>query len=218
MCLGSIFFTVGVSESLLVTRISPLLEEYHRRQPLADLVVIPGTCGENLQKLAANTVDAVFLVDRELTAPEWNSLILTEEPVIFVASPNHPGAGKALTPEALSRETLILTGKGCPYRSFLDTLLYERRVAPKAIMEIHSIQTIKQFTGIGLGLAFLPHAAVKPELSSGRLIMLPWEGPQLTVYTQFILHKDKWLTPPVQALADLTKECFSMNTPQGRRL
>jgi len=61
----------------------------------------------------------------------------------------------------------------------------------------------------GLGLTVLPAVAVSAELSQGRLLKLPWMGPDLTVVTHVVWHKDKWLSPALDAFLSLTREMLA---------
>ena len=70
----------------------------------------------------------------------------------------------------------------------------------------------------GLGLTGLPGVTVAAELSQGRLLKLPWRGPDLTVVTHMIWHKDKWLSPALDAFLSLTREMLVITeSDEGER-
>jgi DNA-binding transcriptional LysR family regulator len=57
----------------------------------------------------------------------------------------------------------------------------------------------------GMGLTILPEVAVTAEVAQGRLVILPWAGPTYNLVTQLAWHKDKWLSPALQAFLDITR-------------
>ena len=49
----------------------------------------------------------------------------------------------------------------------------------------------------------------------GRLVALPWAGSQYSVVTQVAWHKDKWLSPALQAFLDLTRSTLQETMQEG---
>jgi DNA-binding transcriptional LysR family regulator len=58
----------------------------------------------------------------------------------------------------------------------------------------------------GMGVAVLPAIDVAGEAQSGRIAVLSWAGPELQVVTQMVRHKDKWLSPALQAFLMITRD------------
>ncbi|MDF2684021.1 MAG: LysR family transcriptional regulator, partial [Brevibacillus sp.] len=69
-------------------------------------------------------------------------------------------------------------------------------------------EAIKQCVIAGIGIALLPAMAVDKELKAGQLVELPWQWSENDLYTQLAWHKDKWMTPPLQAFIECTREVF----------
>ncbi|WP_245891036.1 LysR substrate-binding domain-containing protein [Desmospora activa] len=51
--------------------------------------------------------------------------------------------------------------------------------------------------------------AVKTELERGELVSLPWEMPDLSIVTQMVWHKEKWLSPAINAFLDVARTICS---------
>jgi DNA-binding transcriptional LysR family regulator len=51
----------------------------------------------------------------------------------------------------------------------------------------------------GVGLCLLPAVTVAEQVRNGRLVSLNWQGNHLAMQTQMMWHKDKWLSPAMQA-------------------
>jgi DNA-binding transcriptional LysR family regulator len=82
-------------------------------------------------------------------------------------------------------------------------------VQPAAVLEFNSIEAIKQSAMIGMGVGVLPAAATVAEVSQGKLVVLPWRGKPISMVTQVVRHKQKWLSPALKAFLDVVKEGFA---------
>ncbi len=67
---------------------------------------------------------------------------------------------------------------------------------------------MKQCVFNGLGIAVLPAMAVEREIKAGRLRELAWQWSDKQIYTQLAWHQDKWISPPLRAFIDSTREVF----------
>jgi len=50
-----------------------------------------------------------------------------------------------------------------------------------------------------MGVALLPEIVVAAELREDRLTALRWSGPPMDISTQVIWHRDKWISPALDA-------------------
>ncbi|WP_088225215.1 LysR family transcriptional regulator [Desulfosporosinus sp. FKB] len=203
--------TVGTVESLSITRIPKVFEEYHNRYPEVEIVMNFGVCSENLRLLRTNALDATFIIDRKLNTQEFIVEELTPELMTVLVSPDHHLAAKEeIYPEDLQGESLILTEDECTYRIILENILAEASVQPKYKMGANSIQAIKQFTISGIGITLLPETAVKQEVETGKLVQIPWAGPEFRLITQLVYHKDKWISPTLKSFLELTRQMLRL--------
>lgn len=202
--------TIGTVESLSVTRLPKVFEEYHNRYPDVEIVLNFGVCSENLRLLRTNALDVTFIIDRRLNSQEFIIEELTPEPMAVLVSPGHRLASKKeIGPKDLHGESLILTEEECSYRIILENIMVEAGVQPKNKMGSNSIQAIKQFTMSGLGITLLPETAVKQEVETGRLVQVPWSGPEFRLITQLVYHKDKWMSPTLKSFLELTRQMLN---------
>jgi len=135
---------------------------------------------------------------------------LAREPVWVLAAPDHALVGREeVRPADLAKMDVLLTEAGCCYWSLFERILSRANVYPATTLEFSSIEAVKQCVMTGLGLTVLPAVAVAAEHSQGRLLKLPWSGPDLTVVTHMIWHKDKWLSPALSAFLSLSREVLA---------
>lgn len=103
----------------------------------------------------------------------------------------------------------MLTDPGCVYRSKLERALAKVNVRPKAIMEFASVETIKRWAALGMGIACLPAIVAQSEIAAGKLAALAWSGSDLGMRTLAVWHKDKYLSPGMKAFLSLLREHLS---------
>jgi DNA-binding transcriptional LysR family regulator len=74
---------------------------------------------------------------------------------------------------------LLLLERGTTSRAFLDQLFAQAGVTPQA-MELGSIEVLKRYAAIKLGVAIVPLMAVQDELDTKQLraFALPWVPPR----------------------------------------
>jgi len=125
----------------------------------------------------------------------------------MASGPYHSLARKGhIEPHDLNGESLILTEPGPGYRVVLEEILNKEGVRPGLVLEFGSIEAIKRCVTSGLGITLLPRVTLESELNDGRLVDLGWKGPEFNIVTQIVLHKDKWITPALDAFLELSRE------------
>ncbi|MFF8847141.1 LysR family transcriptional regulator [Streptomyces sp. NPDC015127] len=191
--------TVGTMESLTSYRLPPLLELFHHRYPKVRLSLRPTLGDETREALRRGVYDIGFLMEPETEHAGLESEVLAAEPLVLVAAPGHPLAGRAgLTAADLAAAQLVGTEPGCPYRD-----LFERELSQWAppFMEFGTIEATKRGVASGLGIALLPRIAVSGELASGALAALGWEPP-FTLFTQIAWRREKRLPAHVRLFVE----------------
>ena len=73
-------------------------------------------------------------------------------------------------------------------------------------MELGNVNTIKTLVERGVGVSFLPIYAVKESLEAGTLVKVKVHEKPIGVWRQLLYHKNKWVTPQMQAMVDLIKK------------
>lgn len=94
-----------------------------------------------------------------------------------VASVDHPLAVEsAIAPARLDRERFIVRETGSGTRGAMEAFFREQRIAPVAIMEMDSNETIKQAVIANMGLTLLSLHTLSLELQAGQLTVLDVAG------------------------------------------
>jgi DNA-binding transcriptional LysR family regulator len=101
-------------------------------------------------------------------------------------------------------ETVLLTESGCSYRALFEHSRAVAGVQPATTLEFRSVEAIKQCVMVGVGISILQELATRIEVEQGKLVVLPWVLPDVQVLTQLLWHKEKWLSPALNAFIDTT--------------
>lgn len=188
-------------------RFSRLIQEFHIRYPGVEMVLKKCRPKEITSFLRNNQIDVAFSLGREMYSSDLVSEILVFEQMLLVSGAGHPITGKIpVTPRDLQGMLLVLCEEGCDYRVVFEKILDEAGVQPGQVLELGSIEAIKKFVIQQLGVTLLPRMSVEGELSRGELIDLHWQGPEFDTNTQYIYHKDKWISPTLSAFLELSRE------------
>jgi DNA-binding transcriptional LysR family regulator len=199
--------SIGAVESLCVMRLPKILKEYRLRYPNVEIALKFGNCTDFLRFLKENTIDIAFFLERKIKEENYITEIEFPEPMVLLSSKEHPLAQKeSVFPEDLGGESLILTEKGCSYRTLLENILTQYGIKPSSVIETGNVQLIKQLAMSGLGITLLPFVAVEEECIQQRLVKLNWQGPDFEMQAQVIYHKNKWISAPLKAFIELMHE------------
>lgn len=203
--------TIGAWESLCTTRIGGLLKEFHCKFPDIEIILKTIKSTEYQELLLDSQIDVAFCLEHMITSSDFILELAIPEPLVLLVEPNHPLAKSlGVYPQDIVNYTLILAEEDCSYRKALMTILSDCGLTPKSIMEIGSIQSMKQLAISGLGIIILPRITVEEELLKGKLVELRWCGACFEFMTQVIYHKDKWMSPTLRTLLNMTKEILPM--------
>ncbi len=197
--------TIGAVESLCTYRLTPVLAEYRSRFPQVELVFRTGICADLRKEVAQGNLDVAFTLEETGTDDRLVFEVLLEERMLVLAQSGHPLTRKNGVHAAdLEGETILVTEPGCSYRTMFEQSLVAAGLrGPK--IEFASVEAIKQCVISGLGVTLLPKVAVVEEIQLEQLSALHWADPGFPVVTQICWHKDKWMSPALQAFVDLAR-------------
>lgn len=201
--------TIGTAESLCTHRLPEVFKTFRSRYPSVEINIRFDTCSDYRVNLSKNIVDIIFLLDVPFNQNDLVTQILFEEHMAVIVAPNHPLAKQShIMPHDLNGQALVLTDPGCSYRRIFESILTQAGTKPSSVLGFGSTEVIKKFVRDGWGIGFLPRITVTQELMTNQLISLPWSGPPFNIKAQLIYHKEKWLSPALQAFIDVTLNTF----------
>ncbi|MBI5593273.1 MAG: LysR family transcriptional regulator [Deltaproteobacteria bacterium] len=160
-----------------------------------------------INELRTGIIDVAFLLADSVPFSELKTELLRIEPLVVVSSSDHPIAEQYNMHICdLAGQSIFLPKHDCSYKMIFEQILTEKKVESVTFIEINSLETIKQCILNGLGIAMIPLMAVKKEIAQKEMTILPWPEETLETAILMIWHKDKWISPTLQAFMNTVKE------------
>lgn len=189
---------IGVPESTMLYRFSPVLQRYKSLFPKVEVVLQNLLCPVMRQALRQGRLDFAVILDREVQDPDLTAQTLCVEPMSLVMPLEYPADELVESPA----HAVLYTEWGCSYREIFERMLRDKGIGAESIIETASVEVIKQYILCNIGISFLPDIVVHNELKQGVLKHVPWSGPEL-MKVQVVHHKDKWLSPAMREFINI---------------
>lgn len=166
---------VGTSDTVCLYLLPPVVQTFRRLHPGIEIHLTNRPSTEVVALLVEGAID-FGIVTLPVSEAGVETEYLCDRPEVAICSPEHPlAAQSAPSLVQLAQYPLLLLEKGTTSRRLLDQLLNQTGLTP-SIIELGSIEVIKRYVEIGLGIAVVPLLAVQEELRTNRLqaLSLPW--------------------------------------------
>jgi DNA-binding transcriptional LysR family regulator len=197
---------IGAPESVLTYRLPEILKLFRKRYPMVELIFRPDSDDKLTEALESGKLDLAISMSDVIDGEQLRSIRMRTEDIYLFGTPDHPLANaKKVYPKDLVDQTLLLTETGCGYRKKLDIQLASANIRPQHITEFSSVEAIKQCVHAGMGLGLLPEVVIACELKKRQFTVLNWNGAKMSIATHIVWHKDKWMSPGMQAFLDVVK-------------
>ncbi|MCY8513299.1 LysR family transcriptional regulator [Bacillus atrophaeus] len=203
--------TISANEVLCAYRLPVVFQLFRLRHPGVRLIFQSVPNQKLKQTLFDGTADVVFMLDETILSTRLAVEPLLEETFRLFVAPDHPLAKlTVLQQEDFHGEVFLVNEKGCTYRTMFDRSFEKKGIDDITYLEFQNAEAIKQCAITGIGIAFLPEITVDAEVERGELVALPWQIPDLHVYTHMAWHKDKWLSPIILSFIEAAREVIAI--------
>ena len=200
---------VGTIESICESIFPDLLKKFHQLYPNVSVSIVLDSPDVLLDRMNKNSIDLVYLLDQPIDDKRFIKVLEAPENISFVSSSVHTLAKNDPTDLAsVISHPFLLTEKNASYRFVLDRCLASLGKEIKPFLEIGNTEFIINMLKQNAGISFLPEFAVRHEVESGILSILPVKDFHMELYRQVLYHKDKWHTGEMDAFIELAKETF----------
>lgn len=169
--------------------------------PGITLKIISAGTEEMFRLLNHNEADLVLTLDNRIYDQAY--VILREEKVgtHFVAAAGHPLAAKRhITVREIAAQPFLLTERGMSYRRLMDEKLAACSLEVSPLLETGNVELLRRLVEQGAGCSFLPDYATEAAVAEGRLARLAVDGFEIEIWKQLFCHRDKWISPQLQAV------------------
>ncbi|MEM7195407.1 MAG: LysR family transcriptional regulator [Pseudomonadota bacterium] len=157
---------------------------------------------ELIKALEANTPDLVLMGIPPANL-DVEAISFMDNPLILIANPAHPLAGKKKVPiHLMNEQTFVVREPGSGTRTAMKRVFDQFDVSLEHSIQLSSNETIKQSVEAGLGLAVVSAHTVELELKAGRLVSLDVEQFPIMRKWYICYRKGKKLSQTSQVFMD----------------
>ncbi len=195
---------IGTSDTICLYLLPAVIQAYRRSYPQIDIYLSNRPSQEIVTLLQAGAID-FGIVTMPVQAQGVETSYLCDRQDVAICAPEHPlveqmGEAKEVSVAALMAHQLLLLERGTTSRAFLDQLFVQVGVTPR-VMELGSIEVLKRYAAINLGVAIVPSMAIQEELRTKQLcaFALPWVPPRAVGIVQ---RRDSENTPAARTFLD----------------
>jgi DNA-binding transcriptional LysR family regulator len=203
--------TIRMPQTIASHYLPHVLSEYQPRFPGMRLDITSCAMHSLEHELRIGTVDLAFLFADSVGAKNLNAELLHIEPLFVVTHPRHPLVSRQEVDfKDLEGEILLLPKNDCGYRMVFEQSLAAEGITPATIIEMNSIEAIRQTIKAGLGIAIIPQIATRGDVHTGEMVKVNWIEP-LETGILMIHYKEKWRSPAVEAFMDTMRKSLLIN-------
>lgn len=164
----------------------------------------------------SDTVESAILsneIDLGLIEGTRHSDKLTELPMggdelIFLCCPEHPFAGRTVSPQEVRTQRFLFRERGSAGRDLVESSLKASGIDVEPLWQCISTQALIHAAAEGLGLAALPRFLVQSAMDGDQLRQFWIEGVHCTRQFRLLFHQNKYLTRPMKEVIRLCEQAL----------
>jgi DNA-binding transcriptional LysR family regulator len=166
---------VGASTTACQHILPTVLREFRQSYPRCVIRIEPGDNERQLDLLRDGQIDlALVLEPAAQSLTEFVFVPLFQDELRFLVAPLHAWAEAGRAPrETIEAETLVLYNKSSQTFRLVSEYFREEKIALSNIIELGSMEAIKELVKIGIGAGILAPWIARTELENGSLVSLP---------------------------------------------
>jgi len=191
---------VIAANEFTVLYLLPLLAEYRRLHPIIKITV-ERALGSHIPDDVLRYNTEFGVLSYEPQEPNLHSVVVYMDELVLIVPPKHPLAS---TPQVsirqLGAESFVAHIVSSPYREKVIQLFKTHKTPLHMDLELPTLQAIKQFVGMGHGVALVPELSVENELARGELVGISVRELQLKRKLRLIYRKEANLSHAGRAL------------------
>lgn len=179
---------------------------FHHQYPEIKVEITENGTEQMFDKLRKNETDLVFTLDRHIYDSDFIICAEQEEQVHFIAAADNPVASCSWKLSEISQNEFVLTEQAMSYRKILNETLASQSLEIRPVLEIGNPLQICELVKNSSLLSFLPDFISEKYVKDGQIKRLDVAGCPVTVWTQLLLHKNKWRSPAINVFIEFYKE------------
>ncbi|HEY0456269.1 MAG TPA: LysR family transcriptional regulator [Verrucomicrobiae bacterium] len=164
---------IGASTTACHYILPAVLREFKESFPQCLISIEPGDSLKAMELLRAHRIDlAIVLEQKNEEQCEFHPLFSDE--LMFLAAPSHPWAKENQVARAeIPRQSYVLYNKGSFTFRMIEEYFRQEDMVLNTVIELGSMDAIKELVKLGLGLSILAPWIAQKELQEKSLVALP---------------------------------------------
>jgi len=191
---------LGTGATACIYFLPAVLRALRGKYPEIDVVVSTGNTSAILKSIEENTID-VGLVTLPAPGRMFEVRPVLEDEFVLLGRAAMIGRIGKITPSELAGLPLILYESGAHTRALIDQWAIQAGISLRPVMELGSVEAIKEVVGAGLGFGVIPRMAVR---SLHRGLIVRSLSPKLHRKLAIVLRHDKPLQRALREVVTAT--------------
>jgi len=186
---------IGATATICTALLPAVLREFKESFPQSLIQVEPGDSQELVVSLERQRIDLAVMLS-EVADERFETVPIFTDEMMFITSPLHPWAKEGAAPRTeIARQNLIVYRKTSQTFRAVDDYFRTENIMLNTIIELGSMEAIKELVKLGLGVSIASPWVVQRELDDGSLCAVPlgrrklkrswgvvhWRGRRLTL-------------------------------------
>lgn len=164
---------IGATASICSALLPPVLRQFKHGFPHSTIQIESGDSPDLMVAMEHQRIDLAIAV-QVASDDRLERLPLFTDELVFVASPQHPWAQTGVvTRKDVPSQNVILYRKTSHTFRLIDEYFRKDDIALNAVMELGSLEAIKELVKLNLGVSVVAPWLVDRELREGTLVALP---------------------------------------------
>ena len=206
--LGGMFrgrLSIGANESTSLYLLPGLLLEYRQRHPNIKIEVYRNVSEKIPSEVLERNLDFGFL-SYDPVHPALQSIEVHRDELVLVVPPNHRLVNRShVSFKELAEEQFVAHNVKTPARTRIFELFAQHRTPLNICIELATLETIKEFVALNVGIAILPRLAVRDEIESGKLVEVPVKGMKIEKVLRIVYRREHSLSHAAKSFLEIVK-------------
>jgi DNA-binding transcriptional LysR family regulator len=206
---------VGATSTMCTALLPAVLREFKESFPHSHIQVEPGDSQDLISSLEQQRIDLALMLSA--AADERFEMVpIFADELVFIAAPLHPWAKTSMPPRAeIARQNLIIYRKSSQTFRIVDEYFRAEDIVLNTIIELGSMEAIKELVKLGLGVSIVAPWVVQRELEDGSLVALPLGRKKLKREWAVVHWRGRRLTLAEETFVGLCRAAVETLTPRA---
>jgi len=194
---------LGAGSTVCQHILPKVLREFQQSYPKCVIRLEPGEYAAQLEGRRSGRIDsALLLATAGQISSEFAFTSIFDDELCWVVAPRPPWAALVIVPRvSVQVETLLISDKSSQTFRLVEECFREENIFLSNLMEVRSIEAVRELVKIGLGPGILARWLVRDQIKSGSLIALPLGSRKMVRSWGVAYKKGRCLEVPEQAFS-----------------